>query len=112
MPGEDGNIINKVAPDINDVVEGMSEAITEMNEFDASQLQSDMDTAWGAAKDYVANTYVSATLDFSSSYNKAILEKISNPAHSDYDGCTANGFASDSWHPTVSADKTISCYVS
>ena len=71
-----------------------------------------MDTDWDKVKDYVANTYVSATLDFSSTYNKNILKKIANPDSSVYNDCADPEFASDSWHPSVSADKTIQCYVS
>ena len=113
MPGEGGDIISSVAPDIHDITDGLQEAVNGMSEFDATTLRADMTTAWTQLEDYINNKYYSITLDWSSTANLNILKALANPtSSSDYDGCTVNGFASDSWIPSIASGAKVSCYSS
>lgn len=113
MPGEDGDIINSVAPDISDLINGMSDAILGMDDFDTTNLLNDLSDSWTALDQHISKTYVSATLDWSSNYNKNILIKLADPTnYATYDGCNLNDFDKDSWHPSIEGGADINCYVS
>ena len=107
MPGENGDIISTVAPDIYTAVDSLQETLNGMDDFDAAAMQSDLNTQWDLLYNHITDTYRSTRLDFSSTANKDILNSIANP--SSYSGCTSNGFASDSWIPSIESGKAISC---
>ena len=107
MPGEDGDIVSSVMPDIEDSLDSMSDAIQGMNDFDVTQTQYDLSTTWTKLDDLVVESYRTTILDFSSSGNKNILKKMANPA--EYSGCNANDFGSDSWVPSIQSGAVIDC---
>ena len=42
MPGENGDIVSSVMPEIEDSLDSMSHAIQGMNDFDVTQTQYDL----------------------------------------------------------------------
>lgn len=109
LPGESGDflsasLISSYTSDLN----LMSKNLILMNTFDTTQINSAIDNIWNPAKSMVEDTYSGKRLDFSSSIDVDILNRISDPTNTN-PGCTASLFASDSWIPSTSPSSTISC---
>lgn len=77
-----------------------------MTAFNATALVSGLDGQWTTFNNFVTNRYSGHTLDFSSSSDRTILNRLANP--SNYAGCTSGTFQADSWVPS-SSGGTISC---
>ena len=70
-------------------------------------MQGDTQNAWTDLNDHIVDTYRSTRLDFSSTSNQNILKNLADS--SQYSGCTSNGFADDSWIPSIESGAAISC---
>ena len=68
-----------MAPDIEDTLTSLTDVINGMEDFDATSDLSTLDNAWNDLDDLVVETYRSTRLDFSSTSNKNILEKMADP---------------------------------
>ena len=79
-----------------------------MTAFNATALVSGLDSQWNTFNNFVTNRYSGHTLDFSSSSDRTILNRLANP--SNYAGCTSGTFQTDSWVPSSSGGGgAISC---
>ena len=107
MPGESGDIINSVAPDIEATMDSLTDTVDDMTEFLAGTMQDDVQTAWTELKDFIDNYYYSVKLDFSSSSDKTVLNNMANP--NTYSSCASGSFATDSWVPSIQSGAAISC---
>lgn len=79
-----------------------------MNSFDSASLVSELGNQWDALDNKVTNTYAAADIDLSSSSTGyEALQYLADP--SNFAGCTANSFQSESWPPSILSGSEISC---
>ena len=78
-----------------------------MNSFDATTMASDFFTQFDTLDHFVTDSHTGRILDFSDSDTQNILERLADP--SNFPGCTANSFQSESWVPSVLSGAAISC---
>ena len=107
MPGESGDIISTVVPEIYDTLDSMQTVINGMNEFNTDLRLSSLEGKWTSLENLIVSNYRSTSLDWSSTSNKNILKNMADPAT--YSGCNSNDFGSDSWIPSIEDGKTIGC---
>lgn len=77
-----------------------------MSAFNSTEEISGVSSQWNSLNSLVTQTYAGDVLDFSSSSDVTILNTLAEP--SNYGGCTANNFQSDSWIPSINVG-TIAC---
>jgi hypothetical protein len=96
---EEGRLINQLEGVDLSALNGMNDAIAQMNAFDAAAIQTAVDTALTGLQDKIDKYYYTDEFDFSSSYDKNFMAKIANPAR--YSSCTVSSFQTDSWVPSI-----------
>ncbi len=110
LPGGTGDIINQIQGVNMSSITSLTTTVSSMQSFSVSTLQSGVLTSLNTLSSFIDQYYNTDIYDFSSSSDKALMAKVANPAHADYDTCAVNSFSQDSWVPSL-RNSDIACAV-
>ena len=98
LPGSSGDIINQLQGVDLSTINGLSNAVSSMNTFSASALQTGVNTALTTLSTLIDQYYYTDMFDFNSASDKTYM---SNLASKTGYACADTDFATDSWVPSL-----------
>lgn len=108
MPGASGNLLDTIGGDITASMNGLTDSMDGMKNFENQQFSAAIDNAWKNVTDTIYNYYTGRTLDFTFPEGKNQLIKLANGSQWS-STCAAYSSSGDSWVPTTWTNSQISC---
>lgn len=111
MPNESGDIVSTaVGTDVFGLLTDLDDVMEELDSFDATTVISDLQLGYSGVTTTIGQYKRAEILDITSTTDISDLTDLSNAsAYS----CSASGFSSDSWVPSVSQQSDdIPCLIS
>lgn len=110
LSGGSGDIVSQAGVDTS-AINGLSGAMDQMRQFNTTLVQNTVQSSLDGLQTFIDSYYFTDLYDFSSTTNNNFMGKVADPTNAAYSGCTNNGFATDSWIPSI-RQSTIGCVVS
>ena len=110
FPGQDGKLIDVLAPGIAATLNGATDSLSSVSDFNSTEFVSLINTPFTQMGTSLNNQLNNIALDLDNT-NLDVLKKLADK--NQYAACTDPKFAADSWIPSTNAAQTaVPCQIS